>query len=271
MRGRRTRAESLAVYTRNVPPSSPDGLGPAYSRRLDRAIVLAALAHEGQRRKGTVVPYVTHPFNVSVILDRHGFAADVVVAGVLHDVIEDLDGADDATVARIRTIFPSAPESAQALGPEEYARAFGAFVARAFGQPVLDLVLAVTEQKTRDGVPVPWRARKEERLAAMRTASENALGLKGADLLHNMRSILNDASEIGPAVFARFKASPAETAWFYSEATALVLGRLGPHTLAAELEAVAREFTAMMERLGDPEKADAAGSAAGRRDEERET
>jgi len=256
----------LAVYTSGVPPSSPDGLGPAYSRRLDRAIVLAALAHEGQRRKGTVVPYVTHPFNVAVILDRHGFAADVVVAGVLHDVIEDLDGADDATAARIRTIFPAAPEGAQALGPEEYASAFGAFLAREFGQPVLDLVFSVTEQKTRDGLPVPWRERKEERLAAMRTASDNALGLKGADLLHNMRAILNDAGEIGPAVFARFKASPAETAWFYDQATALVLRRLGPHTLAAELETVAREFTGMMERLGDPVESD----VAGRRDEERE-
>ena len=261
MRGRRTRAESLAVYTRNVPPSSPDGLGPAYSRRLDRAIVLAALAHEGQRRKGTVVPYVTHPFNVSVILDRHGFAADVVVAGVLHDVIEDLDGADDATVARIRTIFPSAPESAQALGPEEYARAFGAFVARAFGQPVLDLVLAVTEQKTRDGAPVPWRERKEERLAALRTASDNAVALKGADVLHNMRAILNDAGQIGPAVLAGFKATPAETAWFYEHVTALVVRRLGPHPLAAELETVAAELAETIERVGDPVDSNPTGTA----------
>ena len=58
---------------------------------LMQAISVAARAHEGQCRKDGATPYIAHPVRVMMIL-RHVFGVDdpqVLMAGVLHDTIED--------------------------------------------------------------------------------------------------------------------------------------------------------------------------------------
>lgn len=59
--------------------------------RYLKALAFAAERHGAARqpRKGTVFPYVVHPIRVAEILDRFGYGEDVVVAGMLHDVVED--------------------------------------------------------------------------------------------------------------------------------------------------------------------------------------
>jgi hypothetical protein len=59
------------------------------TRRFERALVFAARAHAGTNRKGTSIPYITHPVQVARILERYGFDENLVIAGLLHDVIED--------------------------------------------------------------------------------------------------------------------------------------------------------------------------------------
>src|ERR1035438_8472768 len=61
------------------------------SERLHRAIDLAARAHAGQFRKDKDIriPYVAHVYGVAMLLESHGFSEDVVIAGLLHDVLED--------------------------------------------------------------------------------------------------------------------------------------------------------------------------------------
>ena len=56
--------------------------------RLESAIEFAAKQHEGQKRKSGE-PYINHPLNVAIILIEWGMDIDTVVAGVLHDTIED--------------------------------------------------------------------------------------------------------------------------------------------------------------------------------------
>src|SRR3982751_4274056 len=60
-----------------------------YSDVINHAFAFAAKHHDRQVRKGTKLPYLTHPANVAVILTRYGRDNDTVVAGILHDVIED--------------------------------------------------------------------------------------------------------------------------------------------------------------------------------------
>src|SRR5512144_2763536 len=60
-----------------------------YSDRINHALAFAAKHHDQQVRKGTRLPYLTHPANVAVILTRYGQDDQTVVAGILHDVIED--------------------------------------------------------------------------------------------------------------------------------------------------------------------------------------
>ncbi|MBK7402819.1 MAG: bifunctional (p)ppGpp synthetase/guanosine-3',5'-bis(diphosphate) 3'-pyrophosphohydrolase, partial [Myxococcales bacterium] len=103
----------------------------SYSERYARALGIAARAHRDQVRKGKDVPYVTHPVHVARILDRHGFSEDLVLAGLLHDVLEDT--------------AVSEQELLDAVGGE-----------------VVALVRAVTETKSEDGVERSWEVRKAE-------------------------------------------------------------------------------------------------------------
>ncbi|NOY61323.1 MAG: HD domain-containing protein, partial [Calditrichaeota bacterium] len=56
---------------------------------MEKAIIFAARAHHNQFRKRGDIPYITHPFTVALILQKQGYSRDVVIAGLLHDTVED--------------------------------------------------------------------------------------------------------------------------------------------------------------------------------------
>jgi len=60
------------------------------SRRVEQAVELATKAHEGQLRR-TGEPYIIHPLAVKKILEEWGMDEDTIVAGILHDTVEDTD------------------------------------------------------------------------------------------------------------------------------------------------------------------------------------
>lgn len=53
------------------------------------AIIFAARKHAGQMRKGTDIPYITHPMEVMQILTENCASENEIAAGILHDVLED--------------------------------------------------------------------------------------------------------------------------------------------------------------------------------------
>ena len=57
--------------------------------KISYALEWAARAHRGQVRKGSSVPYLVHPLNVAKILIHQGCEEDLVIAGLLHDTVED--------------------------------------------------------------------------------------------------------------------------------------------------------------------------------------
>ena len=61
---------------------------PKESERVLRAVELAKKAHDGQFRK-TGEPYIVHPMAVKKILEEWGMDEDTIIAGVLHDTVED--------------------------------------------------------------------------------------------------------------------------------------------------------------------------------------
>ena len=67
---------------------------------LDHAIDFATSAHEGQTRKSGE-PYIIHPLHVASILIDWGMDIDSVLAGVLHDTVEDTE----ANLAQIESLF----------------------------------------------------------------------------------------------------------------------------------------------------------------------
>jgi GTP pyrophosphokinase len=58
--------------------------------KLHKAYVYAAQKHRGQLRKSGE-PYLSHPLNVAYILANMNMDLDTVIAGILHDTLEDTD------------------------------------------------------------------------------------------------------------------------------------------------------------------------------------
>jgi (p)ppGpp synthase/HD superfamily hydrolase len=140
-----------------------------YSDRINHAFAFAAKHHDRQVRKGTRLPYLTHPANVAIILTRYGRDEDTVVAGILHDVIEDC----------VRESW-----TREMLEDR---------IASKFGEAVLGMVLAVTKRRTDDdGVELARDEIRADYLERLGEASEEARWVCAADKVHNAGSILAD-------------------------------------------------------------------------------
>jgi (p)ppGpp synthase/HD superfamily hydrolase len=154
-----------------------------------RAVEWAARAHRGQVRKGSGVPYIIHPLGVTRILIEHQGAQEVVVAGLLHDVVED-------TEFQLHDIETD------------------------FGAEVAILVEAASEPD-RDAA---WEERKEHTIRYLETAAEQALWGVCADKLDNARSLREDQERLGEEIWSRFSRPKAKQAWYYGGLVE-VLGR----------------------------------------------
>jgi (p)ppGpp synthase/HD superfamily hydrolase len=148
---------------------------------LDSALIFAAKAHANQYRKGTDIPYITHPVGVAMILLELGCSWDVVIAGLLHDVVEDT------------------PVSLVEI--EEH-----------FGETIAALVQSVSEPNR----TASWEERKKHTLSELKGASLPTKLITCADKLHNLRSLSRDYAGVGEAVWSRFKRGRADQAWYYS-------------------------------------------------------
>jgi (p)ppGpp synthase/HD superfamily hydrolase len=156
------------------------------TEKISQALALAVEAHTGQKRKGTDIPYISHPMGVTSIALDHGADEEQAIAALLHDAIED--------------------------GGIKYA----ALIREKFGDRVADIVEGCT-----DGVPdttgkkPPWKARKEQYIEHLKSASDDVLLVSGSDKLHNARAIVEDLLRIGTAVYDRFTATQEQTLWYY--------------------------------------------------------
>jgi len=140
-----------------------------YSDRINHAFAFAAKHHDRQVRKGTALPYLTHPANVAVILTRYDRDDDTVIAGILHDVIEDcVRGGWTREMLEER-------------------------IGEKFGAEVLMAVLAVTHRRVdEDGNELDKDEQKTDYLRRLAAASDRARWVCAADKVHNGSSILAD-------------------------------------------------------------------------------
>jgi GTP pyrophosphokinase len=179
----------------------------AITKRFADAVGYALRVHAGQRRKGTRIPYVSHPIAVASIALEHGASEDEAIAALLHDAIED---------------------SRQPLRTK-------AEIRRRFGAVVAEIVEGCSDSETQ---PKPlWRARKDRYLAHLRKASPSIRLVSASDKLHNARAILGDYREVGEALWDRFTAKKDGTLWYY-RALADTFRQTGPRRLARELDGV---------------------------------
>lgn len=85
---------------------------------LDRALALATQAHEGQFRMSGE-PYVSHPIAVAGILAQWRLDGQVLVAGLLHDVLEDCDITKEDLTAQFGSVVANLVDSVSKLAKIE--------------------------------------------------------------------------------------------------------------------------------------------------------
>ena len=212
----------------------------AFLPAVDTALIVASLVHRFQERKGTEIPYIIHPVHVALLLQRSGYDAALVTAGLLHDVLEDMEFGNRTLQEDFSDTFPDAALPVMA-GAETFRRAFLQFMERSFGADVMSLVRAVSEAKN-DGEPSrSWTKRKAEQFARFEAADDwRIFALKAADTLHNVQSVLRELrTSTSLDVMKKFTAGPRETTEHYLRVARLVAERLGDRPLAAEVVAAA--------------------------------
>jgi (p)ppGpp synthase/HD superfamily hydrolase len=192
-----------------------------YSDAINHALAFAAKHHDRQVRKGTKLPYLTHPANVAVILTRYGSSNETVVAGILHDVIEDCVR-DGYTREMLE----------QRIGDK-------------FGPKVLETVLAVTYRRhDDDGVELSSEDRKADYLERLSEANEEARWVCAADKVHNASSIVSDLRRtVDPeTVWSRFGGGKTATARWYREVYERLRSVGFDAPIMAELDSVSSEL-----------------------------
>lgn len=199
------------------PPASTAPVADVIGMRFINALAYAADAHSGQLRKGSDIPYITHPISVAMIVVEHGGDEELAMAGLLHDVIEDCD---IVYASNLRAIF---------------------------GDRVADLVEGMTDGVRSDtGEKAPWRPRKEAFLARLRAADRDLQLIKAADALHNARCTLADVKRDGEAAMTRI--SRGDYLWYLRE-VAHATRELG--AIANELWSTCWEIELLLEQWRD--------------------
>ena len=119
-----------------------------------RALQFAIHRHAGQSRRGTGLPYITHPIGVSYLVaqfKQSKHLQELVAAAILHDVLEDTD----TTYAEIEETFTP-------------------------------LVASLVLELTSDPVEIRKVGKSEYLKRKMLAMSSYALTIKLADRLHNL-------------------------------------------------------------------------------------
>lgn len=179
------------------------------SPRIVAAFNVAALAHAGQVRKGTQIPYISHLAGVMYVASRQGLAErwgkeceeDVLIACLFHDILEDV--------------------------PEAYS---AARMRQEFGSRVVGIVREVTKETILDS----WEARSQAYLAHLRAASEQAVVVSACDKLHNLSSILSDYDAVGEGLWERFNSGKHRQQWWYRAVFEALASRLPDLPLLGE-------------------------------------
>jgi len=146
---------------------------------IHEAIIFAARKHAGQARKGTDIPYITHPMEVMQILTENGCTEKVIIAGILHDTLEDTK-----------------------TSPSE--------IMDLFGEDVLKIVMAESEDKSKT-----WKERKQATIDRLSEASIEVKMVCLADKLSNLRSMAADKAAVGDKLWERFNAPKDDIEWYY--------------------------------------------------------
>jgi len=151
--------------------------------RLYEAIQLAMKAHAKQVRKLDGDIYAAHPIEVGIMLSIADANEDVIIAGILHDTVEDTD----VTLADIKAQF---------------------------GDRVEELVRGCSEPDKSKS----WKERKMQMLTFVNNGADfETKMIILADKLSNIRSIYRNLETMENCLWDKFNAGYEEQKWYLTE------------------------------------------------------
>ena len=176
---------------------------------IDKAIVFATKAHEGQVRKGTKKPYIAHPLEVLEIVRMMTEDIEIWCAAVLHDTIEDCE---EVTAE---------------------------LISEKFGDRVASIVVSESEDKSKS-----WMERKSHTIEHLKGAKEAVQMVALGDKLSNMRDIDRDYPNVGEELWNRFRMKDKQIiGWYYKGVQDALAESLGESTAYLEYcELVEKNF-----------------------------
>lgn len=177
------------------------------SKNLFKAIEFAVRAHSGQFRKGSRVPYIIHPLAVAKILIEYECPEEIVIAGILHDTVEDTE----VTLKQLQ---------------------------KEFGARIAKIVQGASEPRKSD----PWEKRKQHTMEYLKTAPLEVLWVTCADKLDNLRSIHEDRQRIGEAIWQIFNKPKEAQKWYYENLLYIFRSRLSGESGRSIVEEYEKEF-----------------------------
>lgn len=193
-----------------------------FSPRINEAIKLASHLHRNQTRKDAYnTPYVSHLFSVAMILSSVTNDEEIVIAGLMHDSLEDV------------------PHYTYTQLVEDC------------GVRVADIVKHVTEPldaNKLDTEQLPWLERKEKYLENLSAGTMDSAMVSAADKIHNTESFIVDTRIGGEAFLSRFGSSIRNKVWFHEQVLTIVGGKLGEdNALVQRLTICTEEFKKLAE------------------------
>lgn len=189
-----------------------------YTQKIQEAIQFAIQVHEvdqKQKRKGKDIAYIGHPLTVALILSQATCSEDVVIAGILHDAVEDCTDHTPVTIDDIT---------------------------EKFGSAVSSLVQSVTEP---DG-ELPWTERKKQAREHIKTFSHDQVLLKSADVLSNGTEFMTDYKKDGDEIFERFHASKEDKIESQLKLIKTLLTQWPENPLASDLKKLSQDINSII-------------------------
>ena len=187
--------------------------------KIQRAIIRAAVLHDGQKRKGDGLPYIIHPYSVAFILNNYVDDEEIIISGLLHDTLEDVSDYRENDLKK------------------------------EFGEKVLKIVKEVSEEKTADyskkKKKATWQIRKEKYLSHLKKASFEAMMVCAADKIDNLQSIMKAYQEKGDKLWEKFNAPKDKKLWFYGKVLKILKERLD-NVIVQDLEKTYLEAESML-------------------------
>ena len=154
-----------------------------------------------------------------MIISQYTDKEAAIVAGILHDILEDVDPAIYSEID----------------------------MRRDFGDEITGIVKDVSEPKTAGQPKLPWKERKQSYLKRLSNSYYiEAYLVATADKIHNLIDILNDYHQFGDEIWQRFNASKWDILWYYRAVFDLIKNEPIPKDLKHQLESLIRRLKAIV-------------------------